>query len=261
MPDTPILIREDKHKTTIITLNRPKASNSLNHELLCAIENAVEHISQSKNIRCLILTGKGEKAFCAGADLKEREGMDEGQVLRFILKLSAVNTAIQRLPIPVIAAVNGAALGGGLELALAADLRIASEHAVMGMPETRLAIIPGGGGTQRLPRLIGEARAKELIFTGRRVDAPEALGLGMVNRITQHQDLMPQCFDMAGMIAQTGPVAVEMAKHAINAGMQTDIDTGLAIESNAYRVIIPTQDRREALAAFKEKRTPQFKGK
>lgn len=261
MSDTPILIREDKKQAAIITLNRPQKSNSLNRELLSAIENAVEQISQTREIRCLILTGKGEKAFCAGADLKERLGMDDGRVYQFILRLSALFTTIQRLSIPVIAAINGAALGGGLELALAADIRIVSDHAVMGMPETRLGIIPGGGGTQRLPRLIGDAGAKELIFTGRRVDAREALRLGLVNRVTPGRDLMPQCLDMADNIAQTGPVAVEMAKYAIHRGMQADLDTGLAIESNAYRVTIPTEDRQEALAAFKEKREPRFKGK
>lgn len=261
MPDTPVLIREDKNKAAIITLNRPRVSNSLNCELLCAMEKSVEQILKTRKIRCLILTGKGEKAFCAGADLKERQSMDEERVHEFILRLSALFTTIQNLPIPVIAAINGAALGGGLELALAADIRIAASHSVMGMPETRLGIIPGGGGTQRLPRLINDAMAKELIFTGRRVDAAQALGMGLVNRVTQGQELMAKCVEMADMIARTGPVAVEMAKYAINRGMQTDLDTGLAIESNAYRVIIPTRDRQEALVAFKEKREPRFKGK
>ena len=261
MPDTPIVIHEDENDAAIITLNRPGASNSLNLKLICAVETAIEQILKARGTRCLIITGKGDKAFCAGADLKERQEMDDCQVYEFISKLNTLFTTIQRLPIPVIAAMNGAALGGGLELALAADIRIAAEHAVMGLPETRLGIIPGGGGTQRLPRLIGEARAKELIFTGRRVNAKEALNLGLVNRVTQAQDLMPQCLDMAGMIARNGPVAVEMAKYAITAGMQADLDTGLAIESNAYRIIIPTEDRLEALAAFKEKRAPRFKGK
>lgn len=223
----------------------------MNRDLLSAFENAVQEISHTREIRCLILTGQGEKTFCAGADLKERQGMDEGEVNRFIFRLSALSTTIQRLPIPVIAAINGAALGGGRELALAADIRIPADHAVMGMPETRL-----GGGTQRLPRLIGDARAKALIFTGRRVDATEALGLGLVNHVPPGRNLMTACLDMAGMIAQSGPVAVEMAKYAINRGMQTDLDTGLAIESNAYRITIPTEDRQEALSAFKEKRVP-----
>lgn len=261
MPDTPIWVHEAGNKAAVITLNRPEAANSLNRELLCAIESAVKEISAARGIRCLIITGQGEKTFCAGADLKERRGMDDAQTHRFILKLNAVFTMIRHLPVPVIAAINGAALGGGMELALAADIRIAADHAVMGLPETLLGIIPGGGGTQHLPRLIGEAAAKELIFTGRRVDARQALNLGLVNRITPAQDLMPRCLDMAGMIAQTAPVAVEMAKYAINRGMQTDLDTGLAIESNAYRVTIPTEDRREALAAFKEKRAPRFQGK
>jgi enoyl-CoA hydratase/carnithine racemase len=170
-------------------------------------------------------------------------------------------TAIQNLKMPVISAVNGIALGGGTEIALASDIRIASDTAVMGLTETRLAIIPGGGGTQRLPRIIGVAKAKELIFTGRRVDAKEALDIGLVNATAPPEKLMATCLDMAAMIAETGPIAVEMAKYAIDKGIETDLATGLAIESNAYRVTIPTQDRIEGLTAFREKRKPVYQGR
>jgi enoyl-CoA hydratase/carnithine racemase len=157
--------------------------------------------------------------------------------------------------------VNGVALGGGTELALACDIRIASATASMGLTETRLAIIPGAGGTQRLPRLIGRGKAKELIFTGRRVEAAEALQIGLVNRVAPPEALMDECRRMAAMICETGPIAIEQAKYAINYGLETDLATGLAIESNAYWVCIPTEDRLEGLAAFREKRKPVYKGK
>jgi enoyl-CoA hydratase/carnithine racemase len=162
---------------------------------------------------------------------------------------------------PVIAAVNGIALGGGTELTLASDIRIASSNASMGLTETRLAIIPGAGGTQRLPRLVGKGKAKELIFTGQRIDAQEALKIGLINKICEPQDLPAECQKMAAMICETGPVAIEQAKYAINYGLETDMHTGLAIESNAYWVCIPTEDRLEGLTAFKEKRKPVYKGK
>ena len=162
---------------------------------------------------------------------------------------------------PVIAAVNGVALGGGTELALACDIRIASTKATMGLTETRLAIIPGAGGTQRLPRLIGRGKAKELIFTGRRVDAREALEIGLVNKVCEPEELMGEARKMAEMICETGPIAIQQAKYAINHGIETDISTGLAIESNAYWITIPTEDRLEGLRAFKEKRKPVYKGR
>jgi enoyl-CoA hydratase/carnithine racemase len=161
----------------------------------------------------------------------------------------------------VIAAINGVALGGGTELALACDIRVASMNASMGLTETRFAIIPGAGGTQRLPRLIGRGKAKELIFTGRRVDAREALQIGLVNQIYDQELLLKECQKMAAMICESGPIAIEQAKYAINYGVETDLHTGLGIESNAYWVTIPTQDRLEGLAAFQAKRKPVYKGK
>jgi enoyl-CoA hydratase/carnithine racemase len=163
--------------------------------------------------------------------------------------------------LPVIAAVNGVALGGGTELALACDLRIASNTASLGLTETRLAIIPGAGGTQRLPRLVGRGKAKELIFTGRRVDAAEALQIGLVNQVSKPEVLLDDALSMADMICETGPIAIQQAKYAINHGLETDLHTGLAIESSAYWVTIPTEDRLEGLTAFREKRKPMYKGK
>jgi len=192
--------------------------------------------------------------------LKERATLAPDDVRRYIFTIRNLFTTIEYLNKPVIAAVNGIALGGGTELALASDIRIAADTATMGLTETRLAIIPGAGGTQRLPRLVGKGKAKELIFTGRRVPAAEALAIGLVNQVCPLSELLDQCFQMAAMICETGPVAIEQAKYAINHGLETDLHTGLAIESNAYWVTIPTEDRIEALAAFKEKRKPVFKG-
>ena len=256
-----VLIKEERGSAVVLTLNRPRAMNSLNFDMLYAVRDAVEELMYRSDIRCVILTGAGDRAFCAGADLKERAGLTQDEVKKFIYTIRNVLTTIQHLNKPVISAVNGIALGGGTELALASDIRIASETAVMGLTETRLAIIPGGGGTQRLPRIIGVAKAKELIFTGRRVDAAEALDIGLVNQVTPPEKLLDACMAMADMIAETGPIAVEMAKYAINQGIETDLTTGLAIESNAYRVTIPTEDRIEGLTAFREKRKPVYKGK
>jgi enoyl-CoA hydratase/carnithine racemase len=256
-----LLIKQEKNQAAILTFNRPAVMNCLNFDLLFALKDAVEALQFADDIRCVIITGAGEKAFCAGADLKERATMPPEKVQQFILTIRNLLTSIQNLKMPVISAVNGIALGGGTEVALASDIRIASDTASMGLTETRLAIIPGGGGTQRLPRIIGVAKAKELIFTGRRVDAKEALDIGLVNAVAQPEKLMDTCLEMAAMIAETGPIAVEMAKYAIDKGIETDLATGLAIESNAYRVTIPTQDRMEGLTAFREKRKPVYKGK
>ncbi|MCF6248203.1 MAG: enoyl-CoA hydratase-related protein [Desulfobacula sp.] len=257
----PLLLVEEKNKAVILTMNRPKVMNCLNFDLLYSMRDQIDELQYRTDIRCVIITGAGEKSFCAGADLKERAGLTQQEVKKFIITIRNLLTSIQNLPIPVISAVNGIALGGGTEVALASDIRIASDNAGMGLTEARLAIIPGGGGTQRLPRIIGVAKAKELIFTGRRVDAKEALDIGLVNKVTRPENLLAACIEMAEMIAQTGPIAVEMAKYAIDKGIETDLATGLAIESNAYRVTIPTEDRVEGLTAFREKRKPVYKGR
>lgn len=256
-----ILVREEKNQTAILTLNRPEVMNSLNFPLLYALKEQFESLRNRNEIRVIIITGAGEKAFCSGADLKERATLTPAQVKEFIFTIRNLFTFIEFLNKPVIAAVNGIALGGGTELALAGDIRIASENATMGLTETRLAIIPGAGGTQRLPRLVGRGKAKELIFTGRRVGAEEALRIHLVNQVCKPEALIDECMKMAQMICETGPIAIEQAKYAINYGLESDIHTGLAIESNAYWVTIPTEDRTEALAAFREKRKPEFKGK
>ncbi len=255
-----VLLQDTADGIVVLTLNRPEVMNALNFELLRALRDTIQQIRFDPGIRVAIITGAGEKAFCAGADLKERRTLSEPRVKEYIYTIRNLFSDIEHLNKPVIAAVNGIALGGGTEMALASDIRLAARHAVMGLTETRLAIIPGGGGTQRLPRLIGRGMAKELIFTGRRVDAAEAERIGLVNRVCDGGELVDECKKMAAMICETGPIAIEQAKSAINHGMETDIQTGLALESTAYQVTIPTRDRLEGLAAFREKRKPVFKG-
>ena len=256
-----ILLTKETDGVAVLTLNRPDSMNAFNRALLAALKEQVDDLVFRRDIRVLIVTGAGEKAFCAGADLKERAGMDESDVKRFIFTIRNLFSSLEALNKPVIAGINGIALGGGTELALASDIRIASSSASLGLTETRLAIIPGAGGTQRLPRLIGIGKAKELIFTGRRVDAREALDIGLVNKICEPQQLLESCQAMAAMILETGPLAIEQAKYAINAGIETDLHTGLGIESNAYWLTIPTEDRLEGLKAFREKRKPQYRGR
>jgi enoyl-CoA hydratase len=244
-----------------LTLNRPQVMNAISFALLTELSACLDTLRFDPSVRVVIITGAGDKSFCSGADLKERAGFSPEQVKRFIFTIRRLFDDIEQFTQPVIAAVNGIALGGGTELALAADIRIASETATLGLTETRLAIIPGAGGTQRLPRLVGKGMAKELIFTGRRIGAAEALHIGLVNRTVPAEALLDECRRMAAQICEAGPIAVQQAKYAINRGLETDLNTGLAIESNAYWICIPTEDRLEGLAAFREKRKPVYRGK
>jgi len=254
------LLVEMEEDIMIVTINRPDRMNALNRETLYEGARLIKDLQYNRDIRALIFTGAGEKAFCAGADLKERSGMDPGEVRLMVQTIRDTFTAIENLPIPVICAINGYALGGGLEMALACDIRIASENAIMGLTETSLGIIPGGGGTQRLPRLIGRGKAKELILTAGRVSAEEAYDLGIVNRIVPRGKALEEAIRMARKIAANAPVAVRQAKFAINRGMEVDINTGLSMEARAYETCIGTEDRLEALRAFEEKRKTVFKG-
>lgn len=259
--DQTLVLEERVGAVAILKLNRPDVMNSFNFAMLRELRDRVEKLHWDREARVVVITGVGEKAFCAGADLKERTTLGEDQVRQFIYTIRNLFTFIELMNKPVIGAVNGVALGGGTELALACDIRIASENATMGLTETRLAIIPGAGGTQRLPRLVGRGKAKELIFTGRRVDAREALEIGLVNKVASAEKLIDACVEMAAMICEAGPIAIGQAKYAINYGLEVDLHSGLAIESNAYWVTIPTEDRLEGLTAFREKRKPVYKGK
>ncbi len=251
---------EKENQVTTLTLNRPQVMNAFNFQLLHELKEQIDALRFDSDNRVVIITGAGEKAFCSGADLKERASLPPAKVKEYIFTIRSLFTSIEQLNKPVIAAVGGIALGGGTELALACDIRIASDNATMGLTETRLAIIPGAGGTQRLPRIVGKGKAKELIFTGKRVGAQEALAIGLVNQVVPREGLMAACRELAGQICETGPIAIEQAKYAINYGMETDLHSGLAMESNAYWVTIPTKDRLEGLAAFKEKRKPVYQG-
>ncbi|PCK21230.1 enoyl-CoA hydratase [Bacillus pumilus] len=245
----------------LMTLNRPDQANALSAAMLEEINQTIQAIKQDESIRCLLITGAGSKVFCAGADLKERRLMTEEEAKEAVLTIQQTFTEIESLSVPVIAVINGHALGGGLELALACDLRIARAEARLGLPETGLAIIPGAGGTQRLPRLVGLGKAKELIFTGASLQAEEALQIGLIEHISLAHSLMKDAFILAKQIAKNGPIALKEAKQAIHSSLDHDIHTGLTKEYEAYLRLIHTEDRTEGLRAFQEKRTPHYKGK
>ncbi|WP_226527478.1 enoyl-CoA hydratase [Metabacillus niabensis] len=245
---------------TKITLKRPNAANSFSIQMVRELDHIVSEIKNDPTVRCVIITGQGTKAFCAGADLKERASMNEKEVRQTLDGIRQMIERIASLPQPVIAAINGAALGGGTELALACDLRIASEYAYLGLTETSLGIIPGAGGTQRLPRLVGKGRAKELIYTARKVTAQEALKIGLIEYVSKAEELEIAAVHLAGKIVKNAPIAVTQAKFAIDKGSEVDLLTGLALERKAYEITIPTKDRQEGLKAFKEKRAPSYKG-
>ncbi len=244
----------------MLGLERPEAKNALGRQLLQEIKEALAVVTDDLSIRVVILHSLVPGVFCAGADLKERADMTEEEAIAFVKQLRATFTALEILPMPTIAAIEGAALGGGLELALACDLRVVGGSAKLGLPETSLAIIPGAGGTQRLPRLIGRARAKELIFTARKFGAAEALRYGIADRITEAGKTLESALELAREILPNGPIALRAAKEAIDRGLDLDRDGGLCIEEVCYAKVIPTEDRLEGLAAFKEKRRPMYRG-
>ena len=247
--------------TGIITLQRPSAANALSQNLLNEFNQVLDDIEQNKMIRCIIVTGAGTKAFCAGADLKERKGMSDDQVIQAVKRIGETINRIEKLQIPVIAAINGVALGGGLELALACDIRIAAENTKLGLTETSLAIIPGAGGTQRLPRTIGVGHAKRLIYSAVPITTEEALRLHLIERSVNEDKLIDEALQLAKRISSNGPLAVQLAKNAINNGLDTTLEKGLEMEHLSYQKVIPTQDRLEGLQAFAEKRKPDYQGR
>jgi enoyl-CoA hydratase len=244
----------------VLTIDRPKALNALNAATLSELGERVGDL-RGAGVRAAVITGAGEKAFVAGADIAAMEAMDPIEARRFARLGQAVFRSIEELPIPVIAAVNGFALGGGLELALACDWILASERARFGQPEINLGIIPGFGGTQRLPRRVGLSRARELIYTGRMVDAQEALRIGLINRIVAADELLAAARETAAELASKAPIAVGQAKAALNAGADLDLENACRYESETFAVCFATTDRSEGMRAFLEKRPAQFKGK
>jgi enoyl-CoA hydratase/carnithine racemase len=256
------LLKQLRDGVMILTINRPAAMNCFDMGLLTTFGQAIHEIAFDQEAKVVVITGstEGKNAFSTGADLKERAGMSPDQVRLYIQTIRNLFTAVEELPKPVIAAVNGYAFGGGLELALACDIRIASDNAIVGLTETSLAVIPGAGGTQRLPRIVGIARAKEMIFRARRITASEGLQIGLFLEVVSQEGLLSRAFEIAKEIAANGPVALAQAKYAVNKGIEVSLPIGLAIESNAYAVTIPTKDRTEGLTAFREKRKPVYTG-
>jgi enoyl-CoA hydratase len=245
----------------IITFNRPEALNALNSATLTELADVLDIIDTDDNIRVLILTGAGAKAFIAGADITEIQKLSPLAAKKFAGLGQSVINRLQQLPIPVIAAVNGYALGGGCEMALACDFIFASEAASFGLPEIGLGIIPGFGGTQRLARLIGANMARELIFTGRIFTAPEAKELGLVNRCLPADQLLPETLTVAKLLAQKGQASLRAAKEVINAGQNVDLQTGLALERDAFALCLASPDAKEGTTAFLEKRKATFTGR
>jgi enoyl-CoA hydratase len=253
----------DYHLTdgiAVITFNRPKALNALNAALLDEFNEALDDIESDAAVRVLVLTGTGEKAFVAGADINEINRLGPLGAKRFARRGAENISRLTRLPIPVIAAVNGFALGGGTEMALGCDFIYAAQSARFGLPEINLGIIPGFGGTQRLPRLIGPGLARELIYTGRMIDADEALRIGLVNRVCPDEGLMDAVQETAQVMAAKGRIALRAAKQAVNNGLSVDLASGLAMENDAFALCLASPDAREGTSAFLDKRQAVFRG-
>ena len=246
----------------LLTLNRPAVANALNTQMGGDLLAFFEEINGAPNRqRGIVLTGAGDKAFCAGGDLKERHGMSDEAWQDQHLVFERMVRAFIACPVPVIGAINGAAYGGGCELALCCDFAYAAETARFALSEVTLGIMPGSAGTQTLPRAVGERRAKELILTGRPFSAADALAWGMINRVCPLATLRAEAIETGRLIAENAPIAVRQAKHAVHFGLQMDLASGMMFEIEAYNRMVPTEDRREGVRAFNEKRKPQFRGR
>ncbi len=245
----------------IITLNRPKSLNALNDELLSELAQVFEEIEKEEAISAVIITGS-KKAFAAGADIKEIDKIEDCvQADDFVRRIKVVYDRIESFPKPVIAAVSGLALGGGCELCLVCDIRIAADNASFGLPEIKLGVIPGAGGTQRLPRLIGLGRAKEMLFSGEPIDAQEAYRIGLANKVVPADSLLEEAKKMANNFANKPNFALNIIKQVVNEGTYIDLNSGLAHENRCFEMLFSTQDKKEGVQAFLEKREPEFKGK
>lgn len=245
----------------LLTLTRPSKLNALNRETLSELAHTLDDIRDDPEVRVVIITGEGEKAFCAGADIEEFIGLSPVDSVGLSRQFHGVMDRIEGLGKPVIAAVNGLALGGGCELALSCSFRIASTNAKFGLPELALGVIPGAGGTQRLPRLIGKGRALEMILTGAMIDAEEAYRVGLANRVVPPEALVETCRGLAKKICQKAPVAVQLAMKSVQSGLEVPLDQGLLLESHLAGLCSSTEDQQEGVRAFQEKRAPRFKGR
>lgn len=255
------IVLEKEDYLAILYINRPKTLNALNKDTLAEIRSALEDIAADKAIKVVIVTGAGDKAFVAGADIAYMQPLSAVEGREFSDYGEKTLRMLEQLEKPVIAVINGFALGGGCELAMACDIRLAADNALFAQPEVGLGVIPGFGGTQRLSRLTGEGRAKELIFTADTINAQEAYRIGLVNHVYPAADLMDEAKKLAKRIASKGNLAVGFAKFAIGKGMQVDIDTAMSIESDMFGMCSSTFDQKEGMGAFLEKRKPKFQGK
>ena len=255
------ILIERKDELEVITINRPNVLNALNDETISELHRGLREIFKDEQVRVVILTGAGEKAFVAGADIGELKVCNALSGHRKSINGQRLLYHIENMEQVAIAAINGFALGGGCELALACDIRIASENAKLGQPEVNLGIIPGYGGTQRLSRLVGKGKAKELIFTGDMIDAAEALRIGLIEKVVPLAELMKTAEEMAAKIISKGPLAIKAAKRAINLGLDVDLKSGLEYEAMEFSAICATEDKTEGTSAFLEKRKPDFRGK
>lgn len=246
-----------ENRLGFVTINRPKVLNALNAEVLSELDQIISNICQDKEIDVVIFSGAGEKAFVAGADISEMKDKSPQESYTFARQGQVLFQRIQELPQPTIAAINGFALGGGCELAMSCDMRIATDKAKFGQPEVALGIIPGFGGTQRLPRLIGRAKAMEIILTGRTISAVEALDLGLVNKVVSAENLLAEAVNLAEAILAKGPYAIRQAKVAINKGLEVDINIGCELEGNLFALCFG-EEQKEGMSAFLEKRAPIY---
>ncbi len=256
-----LILLEKIGKTAHITINRPKALNALNVKTMNELQEALAEIRDDAGVGGVIITGAGEKSFVAGADIKELAGQDPVSAKEFSLASQKILGYIEQFPKPIIAAVNGFCLGGGCELAMACHMRVASKNARFGQPEVSLGIMPGNGGTQRLPRLVGKGRALELVLTGNMIDAEEAHRIGLVNRLSAPEALIATAEEILSAIYSKGPVAVKFCIEAVNHGLELTLEEGIQLESNLFGLCFTTEDMKEGTRAFIEKRKPDFKGK
>ena len=253
------ILKHINDKTATLTINRPEALNAFNEEVIEELEFVIEETIQDDNVGVIIITGAGEKSFIAGADIKAMQKMDQASALEFGKKGQLLTKIIENSPKPVIAAVNGFALGGGCEISLACHIRIASENAVFSQPEVSLGILPGWGGTQRLPRIVGYGLANEMIVSGKMVDAKEALRIGLVNHVVALTDLLDKCDEVASQILKNGPNAIAQSLKCINGSIGLDLESGLKMEVTRFSELFSNDETKEGLSAFVEKRKPNFR--
>ncbi|KGE77596.1 enoyl-CoA hydratase-related protein [Halomonas salina] len=249
---------QDEGGVVRLTVNRPKALNALNSEVIAALAAALDDLEARGDLRAVLITGAGEKAFVAGADITEMRDKSAVEARDFAGQAQATLKRLEALPVPVVALVNGFCLGGGCELALACDWAVASDNAVFGQPEVLLGVIPGFGGTQRLPRRVGPAMALDLVTTGRKIDANEALRIGLVNRVMSQAELEDYAAELTKQLGGNGPQAVRGAKQAVHDGLDQDLDSALALETSLFALCFAGDEQREGMSAFVEKRKPNF---